>query len=147
MEKEALAKAAIETIMMVCGQELTEGASYAHKRKSIPDSIAVRLDLTGDVVGHVLIRFTEANAKKVASTMLMGMPVEELDEMSLSALSELGNMIMGGATVHLSEEGLSTDITPPTLLRGDVDVFNTISVPLSNDDLRVVLDISIRKET
>ena len=145
-EKQALAQAAIETISMVCGQELAEGTSYSHKRTSIPNSIAVKLELSGDVVGYVLIRFSEDSAKRIASIMMMGMPIDELDDMSLSALSELGNMIMGGATVHLSEEGLSTDITTPVLLKGDVDVTNTVSVPLYNDDLRVVLDISVRKE-
>lgn len=85
---------------MVCGQELSEGELYKHNRTEIPDAVAVRLEMTGDIVGHVTIRFTEENAKKAASAMMMGMPIDTLDQMSLSALAELGNMIMGGATVH-----------------------------------------------
>lgn len=141
--KQALAQAAIETIAMVCGQELLEEKSYKHNRTEIPDAVAIRLEMTGDIVGHVTIRFTEENAKKAASAMMMGMPIDMLDEMSLSALAELGNMIMGGATVHLEEQGIHTDITTPTLLTGAVNVKDTISVPLQNDNLRVVLDIQM----
>ena len=36
-------------------------------------------------------------AKDIASRMMMGMPVVELDAMARSALSELGNMMMGNA--------------------------------------------------
>lgn len=141
MEKKALAKAAIDTLAMVCGQELQEGSSYVHKRTSIPNSIAVKLCLTGDRNGTVFIRFSEENAKKVASAMMMGMPIEELDDMALSALAELGNMIMGGASIELSNAGVSTDITTPTLITGDVDIHNTVSIPIANDDIRIVIDI------
>lgn len=143
MEKTALAKAAMETLAMVCGQELQQGDAYKHKRTSIPDSIAVKLNLTGDRNGSVLIRFSEENAKKTASAMMMGMPIDELDDMALSALAELGNMIIGGASIHLSEAGINTDITPPTMLTGDVDITDTVSIPLSNEDMRIVLDVNI----
>lgn len=143
MEQTALAKAAIETIAMVCGQELQKGDAYKHHRDSIQNAIAVKLELTGDRTGTVLIRFNEENAKKTASAMMMGMPVEDLDDMALSALAELGNMIMGGASIHLSEAGINTDITTPTLLKGDIDIKNTISVPISNNNMRIVLDINI----
>ncbi|MBO5435923.1 chemotaxis protein CheX [bacterium] len=143
MEKTALAKAAIETLAMVCGQELQQGDEYKHTRKTINDAIAVKLNIIGDRTGFVLIRFNEENAKKTASAMMMGMPIENLDETALSALSELGNMIMGGATVHLSNVGIMTDITTPSLLTGDVDVTDTVSIPLSNGDMRIVLDVNI----
>ena len=141
MEKQALAKAAIDTLAMCCGQELQASEPYKHKRSSIHDAIAVELSLTGDIVGNVLIRFNEENAKKVASAMMMGMPIEELDDMALSALAELGNMIMGGASIELSNVGLNTDITTPTILKGDVDIYDTISIPISNDDIRIVIDV------
>lgn len=143
MEQTALAKAAIETLAMICGQELQRGDAYKHRREIIQDAIAVKLELTGDRTGTVLIRFNEENAKKTASAMMMGMPVEDLDDMALSALAELGNMIMGGASIHLSEAGINTDITTPTLLKGDINIKNTISVPISNNDMRIVLDINI----
>lgn len=149
MVNEAIEQAAAETFSMVCGQELEVQPSYVHKRAEIENAIAIAIDLTGDIKGKVLVRFTEDNAKQVASAMMMGMPIEELDDMSMSALSELGNMIMGGASSHLAENGVSTDITTPTVLRGKVTIkgpsSETITVPLQNESLRVTLDISIER--
>ena len=45
--KQAMAQAA-----MVCGQELLEEKSYKHNRTEIPDAVAVRLEMTEDIVGH-----------------------------------------------------------------------------------------------
>ena len=146
--KQALAQAAIETIAMVCGQELLEEKSYKHNRTEIPDAVAVRLEMTGDIVGHVTIRFTEENAKKAASAMMMGMPIDMLDEMSLSALAELGNMIMGNAATIFSTKGILIDITPPTVCRGNLTIAQSfaqnICVPLSGGDITIELDVAVK---
>ena len=42
----------------------------------------------------------------MASKMMMGMPVTALDDMSISAISELGNMIMGNAATILLNKGI-----------------------------------------
>ena len=73
-------------------------------------------------------------AKDVASRMMMGMPVAEIDDMAKSALSELGNMIMGNAATLLANNDLKIDITPPTLGMGSTKLsspnMTTIRVPL-----------------
>lgn len=146
---EALIRAATDTISMVCGQELTAKEGYSHKREVIENSIAVVLEFVGDIVGKVVIRFNTDNAKKTASAMMCGMPVEELDDMAISALSELGNMIMGGAATNIAENGASVDITTPKLENGSVHIKGdaySVSIPLENDDMRVVLDISITRK-
>ena len=146
----ALVKAATDTIAMVCGQELVEQPSYTHRREVIDNSVAVVLEFVGEVTGKVVIRFTEDNAKKTASAMMCGMPVEELDAMAISALSELGNMIMGGAASNIAEQGVNVDITTPTLELGAVHIKGnaySVSIPLQNSDIRVVLDISITRGT
>lgn len=147
MVNDAIEQAATETFSMVCGQDLQAQPSYIHKHMEVDNALAIALELTGDITGRVLIRFTEDNAKQVASAMMMGMPIDELDDMSVSALSELGNMIMGGASSHLAEEGVVTDITTPTVLKGKVVLSypnsETVTVPLQNSSIRVTLDISI----
>ena len=147
MVNEAIEPAATETFSMVCGQDLEVKPSYVHKHLEVENALAISLELTGDITGRVLVRFTEDNAKQIASAMMMGMPVEELDDMSVSALAELGNMIMGGASSHLAEEGVVTDITTPTVLRGKVLLSypnsETVTVPLQNSAVRITLDISI----
>ena len=45
-------------------------------------------------------------ATTLCASMMMGMPVAEIDDMAKSALSELGNMIMGNAATLLSNSNL-----------------------------------------
>lgn len=83
----------------------------------------------------------------VASKMMMGMPVTALDDMSASAINELGNMMMGNAATILSTKGIAMDITPPTLCRGNVylkqSYSQNICVPLTSDEIHMELDIAI----
>lgn len=142
---KAVIKAATETISAVCGQELVMKQAYMHKRDVIDNAVAVTLEFTGGITGKVVIRFTEDNAKKTASAMMCGMPVEEIDAMAASALSELGNMIMGGAAINIAANGFNVDITTPQITQGSVNIKGkgyTISVPLENGNLRIVLDVT-----
>ena len=50
--------------------------------------------------------------------MMMGMPVDTLDEMACSALGELGNMIMGNTSTIFSTMNIIFDITPPLSMHG-----------------------------
>jgi chemotaxis protein CheX len=96
------------------------------------------IGVTGDVKGQVLYSMTEETAKKLASTMMMGMPVTEFDELSKSAISELGNMITGNAASELGNSGLNCNITPPSLFMGEnvmVSIKDTpiLVIPLETD--------------
>lgn len=147
---ELIVQAAKDVLEMICGKSFTSGESYIHKRTVIDNSVAAILGLTGQLSGQVIIRFTEENAKKIASIMMMGMAVEGLDDMALSALSELGNMILGGASTALASAGILTDITPPAILHGSVQIkqsyAETITIPLIAEDLRIVLDITLKSD-
>lgn len=79
----------------------------------------LQVGVTGVLKGQVLIVMSEDNAKKVASMMMMGMPVAELDEMASSALCELSNMIMGSTATLFSTQQMAMDITPPISLMGN----------------------------
>ena len=145
---DAVTQSAIDTLAMMGGITLSRGESHVHTRTEITDSAAVYIGVTGDYSGYVLIRFSLGDAKVVASAAMMGFPVETLDDMSISALSELGNMIMGGASCTLSTQGVNTDITTPTFLQGTVKIkqadLNPVSIPLTADGLRIVLDIAVK---
>ena len=54
--------------------------------------VIVIIGLLGEVKGNVIYGMTEEDAKKVASAMMMGMPVNDLDELAQSAISELVNI-------------------------------------------------------
>ena len=79
---------------------------------------ALQVGLTGDLKGQIFFVMSIDAAKNVASKMMCGMPVEELDEMAASALSELSNMIMGNTATLFSTKNIRIDITPPLVLMG-----------------------------
>jgi chemotaxis protein CheX len=111
--------------------------------------VTVLVGFTKEIKGNVAYNMTENTARLIASTMMMGMPVPELDEMAMSAISELGNMIMGNAATILSTKGIGIDITPPTLCRGDMKISQTyaknICIPMSSDGSMVLeLDIALK---
>jgi chemotaxis protein CheX len=88
-------------------------------------------------------------AKSIASGMMMGMPVNEIDEMAKSALSELGNMIMGNSATLLFNQGIKIDITPPSLVKGtSIEIssagMETMCVPLVSTVGNVEFDIAIK---
>lgn len=77
------------------------------------------IGLSGDVRGSVALAMPYETAKKIASTMMMGMEVAEIDEMCISALGEMTNMICGQAVMELSALNQFIDITPPTIIHGN----------------------------
>lgn len=81
--------------------------------------ITTMVGLTRELRGHIYFTYTKENAKVFASKMMMGMPVDKLDDMSKSVISELHNMSMGGVCTKLEQVGKIVDITPPTMIEGN----------------------------
>lgn len=103
---------------------------------------ALQVGLTGDLKGQVLLVTSSDNAKAIASKMMFGMPVTELDDMSCSALCELSNMIMGNTATLLSTQNIHIDITPPISLMGtqikiQSDV-TALKIPLIEDGVELI---------
>jgi chemotaxis protein CheX len=48
----------------------------------------------------------------------MGMPYDKLDELAMSAIGELGNMVSGNIAMNLEQIGKPIDITPPSVILG-----------------------------
>ena len=142
----AVTQAAIETLAMTTGQDLSVLPVQAHEQQCTEEGIAIAVNLVGDIRGRILLRFTEDAAKQIASALMMGMPIETLDDMSMSALSELGNMVSGGTATHLSESGVAADITTPSVIRGAILLeTQTVTIPLQGDNLQLTIDVSIDK--
>ena len=81
--------------------------------------VMIIVGIIGDIKGNVIYATTIDNAKKIASTMMMGMPVDELDELAQSAISELTNMLTANAAINFSNEGININISTPTLMHGE----------------------------
>ncbi len=81
------------------------------------DHVWLRIGLLGQLEGDIIFGFPEKVALRIVSGMMGGYAVTEFDEMSRSALSELGNMISGNASTMLYNEGVQIDITPPNFIQ------------------------------
>lgn len=87
------------------------------------------------------------DAKKIASTMMMGMPVDEFDEISMSALSELANMLTANAATCFSTIGISIDISTPSMLHGEnmsikMSSSQVLCIQLFADDIPIEINIA-----
>lgn len=92
--------------------------------------VCVILGVVGTVHGQVIYGFDETTAKNVVSRMMMGAEILEFDEMSRSALGELGNMVTGKASMMLEKIGITIDISPPTLVMAKNLQISSIKIPM-----------------
>lgn len=122
------------SVMPQLGFENIKIGEMTVKAKEVNESgvIAV-VGIVGDIRGNAVYTMSIDAAKTFASTMMMGMPVEELDDMAKSALSELSNMLTATAATAFSNAGVTVDISTPTLLQGE-----NVSVKLSADPIQCV---------
>lgn len=131
-------QAAIETLSMVIGQNVNK----IRIQNRIENGASITVNLVGDVNGYICLRFTDDSAKQIASMLMMGMPIDTLNEMAISALSELGNMISGSTATYFSELGLSTDISTPYVVIGNIQFESQITT-FSIEGKEIQLKISL----
>lgn len=137
-------------LMTLTNIEFITGKPYIKASPYNAKDLVIIVGITGEIRGQAVISMDLGLAKNMASMMMMGMPVEDLDELSKSALSELGNMIMGNSATLLFNSGINVDITPPTLMVGEKlsissGSMRTVCVPLTADIGEIVLDISVKE--
>lgn len=143
-------KASVEVLRMMAQMEFAMGKPYLKTSPFTAENMIIVVGITGEIRGQAVISMGIDMAKTIASAMMMGMPVNEMDEMAKSALSELGNMIMGNSATLLFNQGINIDITPPTLMMGEnmsisSAQMTTISVPLNSDQGSITFDISVKE--
>ncbi len=146
-------EASQSVLMMMTGSKPELGQVYIRKSPFQSDNIAVIVGLTGRIRGQVVLSFSKKSALSVASAMMGGMTVSELDEISKSAISELANMIMGNTATLLASRGVGIEITPPSLLMGEKLMITpanmkTICIPLNiGGDNLIDIDVSLEEKS
>lgn len=146
----AFVQAAERVLGEVIGEVPTKGTPIFQKEPSIGlQEVNVTVGITGDLQGQVNFGMDMATALGIASTMMME-TVTALDEMSISALQELANMISGNARFFLNDLGVKSDITPPTMLVGkDMSAtwhrIRAMAVPLELASGRLLVTVGIRQ--
>lgn len=84
--------------------------------KFVEKFIWIQIGISGQMSGDIVFGLHEEVALKLVSAMMGGFEITQLDDMSQSAISELGNMISGNASTLLFNQGVKVDITPPKLV-------------------------------
>lgn len=111
-------KAFFDLLPQLGFQQVKRGNLRVSEKMAVSLDVIAVVGLSQQLRGNVAYAMSQETAKKFASVMMMGMPVEQLDEMSQSAISEASNMITANAAMTLESQGISVNISPPTLVIG-----------------------------
>ncbi len=109
---------------------------YKKDYMAVDKDVTAIIGIVGELRGNVAYSMSQDTAKNIVSSMMMGMPVEELDEVARSGIGELSNMVTGNASILLSENDVNVDITPPSIVFGSDIYFIISSVDTITVDLK-----------
>ena len=124
---EPFIQAARNVLAEELGVEVTAGKLALASGAATTLDVTVVIGITGRLTGIAVYGMPSSMAMAIVGKML-GSPVTELDEMTLSGIAEMGNVITGHATTLLSGTGLVCDISPPVLLLGAGSRLSTVSI-------------------
>lgn len=129
---------------------VTKGGLSVKGKQLTGSGLIIIVGIVGEIKGNVVYSIGLENAKKIASTMMMGMPVNELDEIAQSAISELTNMLTANTATFFSNIGVIIDISTPTLMRGEniaVDMSSpqVLCIELIADGIPIEVNVAFEK--
>ena len=140
--------ASTKVLKDMCFIDAKVGKPYIKNPAFFEDTLIILIGITGEMKGQAIIAFSNEVACDIASKMIM-MPVTVMDELAKSAISELGNMIMGNTATVFSTKGTAIDITPPTVANGSMsfttNYASNICIPLIYDENKTIeINIAIK---
>ena len=113
--------------------------------------VMIIVGIIGDIRGNVIYGLSLSDAKKIASTMMMGMPVDNFDELAQSAISELTNMLTANVATNFSKDNIIINISTPTLIHGkftaNASSDKVVCVEMAVNDMVIEVNISMEKNT
>jgi len=130
-------------------QNLKRNKISVRDKATLSLGVTVLVGFTKEIRGSVAYNMTDDTAKFIASTMMMGMPVADFDEMAQSAISELSNMLTANAATNLTAMGLEVDISTPSLSIGDnfmvkISSEQYLSIEMEIDGHAFEIDIAVQ---
>jgi len=124
----------------------TTGQLGIKDMKFVDKYVWIQIGMTGQMTGDIVFGLHEEVALKMVSAMMGGFTITQMDEMSQSAISELGNMISGNASTMLFNQGVKVDITPPKIIQSaqaaGFSAKKALTIPLIMDGIGE-LDIQV----
>lgn len=127
----------------------SNGTSQIKQIKLEPDEIkmcAVRLNGKGDTHIEILYTIKQKHAKKIASKLLCQENICEIDEMGVSAIQEVANIMTGSFFNALSKgTGFRVDLSTPDYTNDELhSLIDTSALDVSNPtDCAVIADVEL----
>ncbi len=110
---------ALTAVMPMMGFDVPKRAGMGVQEQTCTSlGVSIIVGFTKGLRGNVVYNMSDETARFIASKMMMGMPVDELNEMAQSALSEMSNMLTANAATNLAAMGMEVDISTPSLTVG-----------------------------
>lgn len=131
----------------MCMLDLKIGKPVVKKGEYQGDTSIIKLGLVGALTGEVVLNISHSTALQIVSKMVM-MPVDTIDAMGQSAISELGNMIAGNAATVFANSNIIIDITPPSYFVGadfQPDVPEFFSIPFTCEAGELSVDVFVNE--
>lgn len=148
---EPFLEAARQVIEAELGSNVSRGKLTLADGGCTTHEITAIIGITGKLVGLAIFGMQNSTALAIVGHM-MGAPIEEMDDLALSGIAELANVIAGRAATLLTERGLFADIAPPVLLCGAGSRVSTagitrLVVPLLSSLGTVEIQLAIKGNT
>ena len=114
---EPFVAAARDILEQELGTEVEAGKLSLAEDSCTAQEVTAIVGITGQLTGLALYGMSKETALAIVGK-LMGSPIAELDDLALSGIGELGNVITGRTATLLAEAKLQADIAPPVVLVG-----------------------------
>jgi chemotaxis protein CheX len=113
------------------------------------DDVTVIISLIGAVEGTVFFSMSKESATQLSS-VLIGEKLENMDRLAQSGIAELGNVIVGRASMKLADAGYESNISTPSLIMGKGATISTLDfprlvVPLTTSAGALVIHLALRE--
>ena len=141
--------AAHEVLSIETHETIRRGDLRLESGSYTTDDVTVIISLVGAVDGTVFFSLSKESAIQFASALL-GEKLPGLDRLAQSGIAELGNVIVGRASMRLAESGYESNISTPSLIMGKGATISTLDyprlvVPLTASNGSLVIHLALRE--
>lgn len=145
----------IESFMTVLPQlgiaDIVRKGVTVKGKEIVSPGVVIIVGLVGDIKGNVIYGMSIDDAKKIASIMMMGMPVDDFNDLAQSAISELSNMLTANVAINYSEQDINVNISTPTLIHGEfvanASIAKVLCIQMGANGTTIDVNISLEKNT